>query len=1028
MKRGTGAVALSVVAVLALWTAAAWYIADANYQSRARGLVREETEDAHEHAQDLADSIKRNLGYLGGISELFTRQLAIDQAVAGFGASAAPSRLPYETRKKRWLEDPRLRALSRALSDGAAAFKVDMVFVLNAAGDCIASSDTEETETPVGSNFADRAYFNLNKDGKPGMQYAVGRTTHIPGLYFAMPIMANGRFMGAVVTKTEISKLTFLIRQLDSYVVDRNGVIILSHDKSEEMHAIAGAPVYQMPVTERINVYRQSEFKELRLAPWGDEKFPSLQTIHAKNIPVYIAAKEIPEYGLTVHVEGNISELPLLKKDQFWFFTLIWLLGDALILAFAAAGFYIRSVKQTDSALRESEEALFSTINTALDAVVQIDAKETITVWNDQAEKIFGWRREDVIGRRLHELIVPKAYREAHLRGMEKFLGGNYGPVLNRRIEIYALHREGHEFPIELSITPFKVGGEYRFSAFIRDITKRRQIEESMRLASQIYHASSEAVMVTDENNNILDVNPSFTQQTGYTLQEVLGKNPRLLQSGKHDKEFFQKMWKTLLEEGRWQGELWDKRKDGSLHVKLANLSVLRKPDGSIYRHVAQFFDVTHRKEQEELIWQQAYYDMLTNLPNRRLFQDRLELETKKSHRTGKSLALFVLDLDRFKEINDTLGHAKGDVLLAEAARRIQDCVRETDTVARLGGDEFTIILPEFGERLHLERIAQEIIQSLAKRFDLGDGDSGFISASIGIALYPDDAGDMNELVKHADLSMYAAKAKGRNSFNYFIASMQHEAQEKLALTNDLRGAISRNELEVYYQPIVNREGQVAKAEALLRWRHPVRGLVSPATFIPLAEESGLIVEIGDWVFRQAIESIEQWRKEFGQIIQISVNKSPLQFEQSGRAWMERLRESRLPPSSITVEITEGLLLKDSVRVKQRLLEFRNSGIEVSIDDFGTGFSALSYLKQFDIDYIKIDRSFVTSITENESDKALAEAIIVMAHKLGIKTIAEGVETQQQLYLLLNFGCDYFQGFLYSMPVPRDEFRHFLGG
>ena len=434
-----------------------------------------------------------------------------------------------------------------------------------------------------------------------------------------------------------------------------------------------------------------------------------------------------------------------------------------------------------------------------------------------------------------------------------------------------------------------------------------------------------------------------------------------------------------------------------------------------------------NRTTQDELIWQQANYDTLTKLPNRQLFHDRLEQDAMKSHRTGMPLALLFIDLDRFKEVNDTLGHAKGDLLLVEAAQRISACVRETDNVARLGGDEFTIILTEFGEHTHLERIAQDIIQTLCKPFDLGNGHIAYVSASIGITLYPDDAHDLEELIKHADQAMYAAKAQGRNRFNYFTHAMQVTAQEKLRLTSDLRHALEHNQLEVYYQPIVNMEsGAITKAEALLRWNHP-SGMVNPMTFIPLAEESGLILDIGEWVFQQTIASIERWYKQFGRIIQVSVNKSPVQFEKAvSHPWMDKLASSGLPINSINVEITERLLIKNSAKVKLRLMEFRNRGIEVSIDDFGTGFSALSYLKQFDIDYLKIDHSFILTLTEDSSDKALVEAIIVMAHKLGIKTIAEGVETVAQRDQLAAYGCDYAQGFLYSRPVPAAEFEKLL--
>lgn len=556
----------------------------------------------------------------------------------------------------------------------------------------------------------------------------------------------------------------------------------------------------------------------------------------------------------------------------------------------------------------------------------------------------------------------------------------------------------------------------------------KQKAEESMRLAATIYASSAEGVMVTDEDNLIIDVNPAFVQQTGYTLEEVRGKNPRILKSGRHDAEFYREMWDELLATGHWQGEVWDLRKDGTEHIKLLNISLLRDVHGRTYRHVAQFFDITDRKLKEQLIWKQANFDSLTGLPNRRLFYDRLEQEIKKSHRSGYPLALLFIDLDRFKEINDTLGHAMGDQLLEEASSRIISSVRETDTVARLGGDEFTVILPEFGERIDLERIVENILKALARPFRLGDKGDSYISGSVGITLYPDDAQDVESLLKHADQAMYVAKAEGRNRFGYFTESMQREVVERLSLTNELRNALPRRELEVYYQPILElNTRRIVKAEALLRWKHPTLGMVSPAKFIPLAEESGLIHEIGEWVFRETLARIREWHERFGEIIQVSVNKSPAQFErQEAISWPGLIESFGLPGQSVTVEITEGLLLNKSARVKQRLFEFRNNGIEVSIDDFGTGFSALSYLKLFDIDYLKIDRSFVSDLATDDSDKALVEAIIVMAHKLGIKTIAEGVETVDQEALLLKSGCDFVQGYYYSRPIPAIEFEALL--
>ena len=558
-----------------------------------------------------------------------------------------------------------------------------------------------------------------------------------------------------------------------------------------------------------------------------------------------------------------------------------------------------------------------------------------------------------------------------------------------------------------------------------QDITEQKQNDDNMQLAATIYKSSSEAIMVTDKNNQIMAINPAFTRITGYELADVAGKNPRIFQSGRHNKSFYKKMWQDLLREGHWQGEIWDRNKCGSIHAKWLNISIIRYKDGSIYCYVAQFSDITEKKQKDELILTQANYDQLTGLPNRNLFKDRLDKEIKKSHRNGLSLSLLFLDLDHFKAINDTLGHDKGDELLKEVALRLQSCVRETDTVARLGGDEFAIILPDIDNKLRIETIAQHIIKELSKAFNLDDHKiDHHISTSVGIVIYPEDGTDLESLMKHVDQAMYAAKQDGRNRFNYFTRSMQLEANKKMALTHELRKAIANDQLQVYYQPILElTHGRINKAEALLRWNHPQRGIISPDIFIPLAEESGLIIEIGELVFKKTTADIKWWHSQLGYIIQVSVNMSPIQFSSLKKnQWSDSLAQLGLPGNSINVEITEGLLLKDAPVIKERLLEFNNSGIEVSIDDFGTGFSSLSYLKKFDIDYLKIDKSFISHLIDNGTDRALVEAIIVMAHKLDIKTIAEGVETKEQQDLLIDFGCDYKQGFLYSPAISAEDF------
>ncbi|MDH5711456.1 MAG: EAL domain-containing protein [Gammaproteobacteria bacterium] len=567
--------------------------------------------------------------------------------------------------------------------------------------------------------------------------------------------------------------------------------------------------------------------------------------------------------------------------------------------------------KQAVQALTESQQKLNTIIETALDAVVQMNTNGVITGWNNQAEKIFGWPREQVIGRPLGETIIPQPYREAHTKGLARFLASGKGDILNSRIEMLGLHHDGHEFPIELSITPVNVSGEYEFNGFIRDITRQ--------------------------------------------------------------------------------------------------------------------------KESERLIWKQANFDALTGLPNRHMFHDRLTQDIRKTQRTGLKTALLFIDLDKFKEVNDTLGHRVGDILLQEAAQRVSNCVRDTDTVARLGGDEFVVILAEIDDddASTIERIAENILQHLARPFSLGN-EIAYVSASIGITLHPVDATETEELLKNADQAMYAAKNEGRNRFSYFTRSMQLAAQERLRLTNKLHGALAAGQFTILYQPIIDlTTGRINKAEALIRWQHPKLGMVSPAQFIPLAEDTGLIIEIGDWVFREATRQVAHWRTLYNPDFQISINISPVQLSSivdkySHQSWFDYLQELELPGQSVVMEITEGMLLDTDNDVTSKLLEFRDANIQVAIDDFGTGYSSLAYLKKFDIDYLKIDQSFVRNLVTDPNDMALSEAIIVVAHKLGLNVIAEGVETEAQRQLLAEAGCDFAQGYLFSQPVSAEEFGELL--
>jgi len=563
------------------------------------------------------------------------------------------------------------------------------------------------------------------------------------------------------------------------------------------------------------------------------------------------------------------------------------------------------------------------------------------------------------------------------------------------------------------------------------DITKRRQDEEILRSSEEklrtMFEMSPLGIARNTMDGRFIEANNAFLDMVGYTLDEINRLSYWELTPMEYEPQE-QLQLQALVNKGSYGPYEKDYlHHDGRRISVRLNGVMITDSDGRQYIW-SIVEDITQKKQSEQLIWQQANFDPLTGLPNRRMFHDRLNMDIKKSNQTDLPLALIFLDLDRFKEVNDTLGHDIGDLLLQDAARRLTSCVRETDTVARLGGDEFTLILRELDDPSCVERIVNNILGKMAEPFHLKNK-LVYVSASIGITLYPKDGNDIDTLIKNADQSMYAAKDLGRNRRSYFTHSMQDAALAKMQTAGDLRCALSANQFQLYYQPIVELlTGEIKKAEALIRWLHPIRGMISPAEFIPIAEDIGIINEIGDWVFFESTRQLARWHRDYPKF-QVSINKSPAQFFNSSdnhEKWLEHIRQLNMAGDSVAVEITEGLLLDANHEVVNTLQRFRSAGMQISLDDFGTGYSSLAYLKKFDIDYIKIDRSFVGHLSPNSSDLALCEAIIVMAHKLGMKVIAEGIETPQQQDLLISAGCDYGQGFLFSKPVPADEFEQLL--
>ncbi|HHU94363.1 MAG TPA: EAL domain-containing protein [Alcaligenaceae bacterium] len=638
---------------------------------------------------------------------------------------------------------------------------------------------------------------------------------------------------------------------------------------------------------------------------------------------------------------------------------------------------------------------------------------------NRHLAQMTGYERQELIALPDVQQILPDFYTE-----LERFPED----CNEKLIETKLLHYSGKRIDIELCLLRTRFDGDDAIVVFVLDNTARKNNERNAQLAALVYENSTEAIVVTDESGVIVGVNPAFVEITGYQLSEVIGRTMNLLASGRQSPAFYKKMWRQLKKTGRWRGDIWNRRKNGEEYAERLNISTCYNEDGTVFRRIGLFFDVTQDKEREQQIWRQANHDHLTGLPNRQLFQGRLQKAMQDADERNKAFALIFLDLDLFKDVNDTLGHNVGDQLLKEASKRLLSCVRDTDTVARIGGDEFTVIVSDVPNQAVVERICEEILVKIAQPYQLGEN-VATVSASIGVTMYPEDASDAGEILKNADMAMYAAKECGRNQYCFFLPAMSEAIQARILFSQNLQTAIAENQFILYYQPIIDmRTGQVRKFEALIRWDHPELGLVPPSEYIPFAEDSGLIVDIGQWVFKAAVQQAKRWHEQ-GLNYQISVNVSPAQFYADGikvEEWVRLLEDAGLPTSSILIEITERLLLEENPAITKRLRQLREAGLQIALDDFGTGFSSLTYLKRYPIDYLKIDQSFVRNLAPESEDLALCEAMIVMAQKLGLGVIAEGVEGPLQQSLLLEAGCVLGQGYLYSRPVPPQEIERWL--
>lgn len=624
----------------------------------------------------------------------------------------------------------------------------------------------------------------------------------------------------------------------------------------------------------------------------------------------------------------------------------------------------------------------------------------------------------EILGKTLDQVLPEEAantVRHALLEALEQ--GGSYGHLI--------------QVPAPQGICWFELsvarkgkapGSVPSFIVLSRDVTTRLQAEREIRLYADVIKHSSEAILITDRNNRIISANPALLRYSGYSLAELLGQNPRMLSSGHTPRDAYREMWASIEQQGYWQGELWDRRKNGESHPKWVSISAIHNDQGEITNYVASYTDITDRKLAEERIDYIAHHDVLTGLVNRFSLEERLEQALLTAHRDNSRLALLFIDMDRFKDINDSLGHHTGDSLLIEVGQRLKQLVRENDIVARLGGDEFVAVLSQVNSSVNVAGIATEIVETLGQPYRI-QGRVLHSTPSIGICLFPDDGQDAEELMKNADLAMYHAKDQGRNGFQFFSEELNRSIQQRLQVEQELRAGLDRDEFELYYQPICDCRGQLTGVEALIRWNHPQRGLLIPNHFIPVAEESGIILNIGAWVIVQACRQQATWRGEGLTGLCISVNLSVKQLYLADLVHQVRqaLSEYDIGEGQLRFEITESTAMHNPDQAIEQLRQLRQLGISIAIDDFGTGYSSLAYLKLLPINILKLDRTFVKDIEYDDNDVAICAATISLAHNLGLQVVAEGVENAAQRDFLIGHACDQLQGYLYGRPMPAAD-------
>lgn len=922
--------------------------------------------------------------------------------------------------------------------------------------------------TRVGINYMDRDYIATPlKTGKSTIgKPVIGRVLHSPVFGMGVPIKGeNGIVIGALAGVTDLGKPSFLDNVIESRYgksgyfllqspLDR--LVILSTDKRRIMQP-QPAPGVNALIDRQLQGFEETGITVNTL---GQEVLSS-----AKRIPqagwVLVASLPAREAFAPIHSMQQRIMLAALLMTLLAGGLIWWMLRRELFPMFAT----VKQLTQLSGSADHSQPIIIDSQNEIGDLIAafntllaelgrrEIDLKESefrwkfaiegsgdgLWDWDVSGGKVFysptwkallGYSQQEIAGDlhewrdRIHadDKLMAQVIMQEHLDGKTPTYVSEYRVLCKDGSYKWILDRG-------LVVSRDSQNQALRVIGTFSDISGRKAAEDNLRIAAAVFE-SQEGMIVADPDGLILRVNNAFCKISGYSAEDVVGKTPKVLSSGLHDKSFYDAMWESILRKGTWEGEVWNRRKNGQTYLEYLIITAVKDNAGKVTNYVATMTDVTMRKEASDKIHHLAFYDPLTQLPNRRLLLDRLKHALAASARSGRRGALLFLDLDHFKTLNDTLGHDMGDLLLQQVSVRLTECVRQVDTVARIGGDEFVVLLEDLSHHAieaaaQTETIALKVLTSLSTPFHIGTHEH-HSTCSIGATLFIDHTAGVEAILKQADIAMYQAKDSGRNAIRFFDQDMQEAVTERANLEHELRVALTQSQFEILYQPQLDNAGSTLGAEALIRWRHPERGTVLPGYFIRLAEDTGLILPIGQWVLNAACAQLKKWQLHaHTRNLTLSVNVSAKQFRQVD--FVEQVQSAiklhAVDSKLLKLELTESMLFKDINTMIANMNRLREIGIRFELDDFGTGYSSLQYLKKLPLCQLKIDQTFVRDIVDDSNDRTLVLTIITMAHSLGLQVIAEGVETEQQFEFLKNNGCDHYQGYLFGRPLPIGEFE-----